>query len=121
MTPRFHSQAVAVEDTDTISSSLSLLIHLSAIYKLTQESNHLFASPLGPFHLGRRHAYLPRLVFFGPHASDESWRLAFLAGFDARDGRSSHSLLTLAERLAADSEGGEGVLLAFFTIGGAAA
>ncbi len=114
MTPRLPSPAVA--DTDTISASHSLLLHLSAVYKLTQESSHLFASPLGPFQLGRRHAYLPRLVFFGPHASDESWRLAFLAGFDARDGRSSHSLLKLVERLAADSESGNGLHLTFFPI-----
>jgi hypothetical protein len=36
---------------------------------------------------------LPRFVYFGPQATDESLRLAFLTGFDHRDLRGTLSLL----------------------------
>ena len=48
----------------------SLRTHLSAVYALSQNSRHVFASPLGPVVVGRRQTYLPRFVFFGPLASD---------------------------------------------------
>lgn len=89
---------------------------LRALYALSQNSPHVFASPLGPFLLGRRAAYLPRFVFFGPHACDDSWRLALLAGFDHRDTRASRALVALATRLAADSETGHGLNLTFFPL-----
>lgn len=90
--------------------------HLSAVYALTQRSRHLFASPLGPFdHFGAK-AWLPRFVFFGPNASDVSWRLAFLAGFDARDLRSAHSLLSFIERLLQHTEDAHGLDLTFFPL-----
>ena len=88
--------------------------HLSAVYALTQDSPHIFASPLGPILLGGRCALLPRFVFFGPHASDQSWRLAFLAGFSGDDLRSSHALLALVERLFREAETGHGLHLSFF-------
>jgi hypothetical protein len=97
-------------------SEKSLREHLSAVYALSQGSHHVFASPLGPLHFGRRHTYLPRFAFFGPHASDESWRLAFLGGFSQRDPRSSHAILSLVERLAGDVEAGHGLNLSFFPI-----
>ncbi len=105
-----------VDAPDANQSTDSLRSHLSATYRLTQTSGHVFASPLGPFFLNRRQAYLPRFVFFGPHASDESWRVAFLAGFDARDLRSSHALLSLVARLTAEAETGNGLHLTFFPI-----
>jgi hypothetical protein len=89
---------------------------LSALYELSQSSRHVFASPLGPFALGGRQAYLPRFVFFGPNACDDSWRLAFLAGFDHRDLRSSRALVALATRLAADSQTGHALNLSFFPL-----
>jgi len=93
---------------------------LSALYALAQRSNHVFASPLGPFLYRRQSAYLPRFVFFGPGASDESWRVAFLAGFDHRELRASHALLGFVEDLAQSVEDGHGLNLTFFPIANAA-
>jgi hypothetical protein len=89
---------------------------LSALYALSQNSPYVFASPLGPFRVEGRQAHLPRFVFFGPHACDDSWRMAFLAGFDHRDLRASRALLALATRLASDSETGHGLNLSFFPL-----
>jgi hypothetical protein len=94
----------------------ALRSELSALYAYSQASPFVFASPLGPFPAGGRPAYLPRFVFFGPHASDDSWRLALLAGFDHRDARSSRALVALACRLAADSEAGHALNLTFFPV-----
>ncbi|HEY5229155.1 MAG TPA: hypothetical protein VIJ19_11480, partial [Opitutaceae bacterium] len=63
----------------------TLHAELSALYALSQNSPYVFASPVGPVPTVSRAAFLPRFVFFGPHASEESWRLALLAGFDHRD------------------------------------
>jgi hypothetical protein len=87
---------------------------LSALYALSQDSRHVFASPLGPLSVRGKPAYLPRFVFFGPHASDDSWRVAFLAGLDHRDQRASRTLIALASLLAADSEAGHALNLTFF-------
>jgi hypothetical protein len=94
----------------------SLRSDLSALYALSQNSRFVFASPLGPFSAGGRAAYLPRFVFFGPHACDDSWRLAFLAGLDHGDLRSSRALVALATRLATDSESGHALNLTFFPL-----
>jgi len=90
--------------------------HLSALYALSQRNNHVFGSPVGPLYHGGRHAYLPRFVFFGPHATDESWRLAFYANFDRRDLRAGHAVLHLVERLAENSGDGYGLNLSFFPL-----
>jgi len=89
---------------------------LSALYELSQNSRYVFASPLGPLAFGATQAYLPRFVFFGPNACDESWRAAFLAGFDHRDVRASRALVALVRRLAADSETGHALNLSFFPL-----
>jgi hypothetical protein len=94
----------------------SLRSDLSALYALSQTSPYVFASPVGPLRAGGRHAYLPRFVFFGPHASDDSWSLAFLAGFDRGDLRSSRALVALATRLASCSETGHALNLSFFPL-----
>ena len=94
----------------------TLQAHLSAVYALAQQNQHVFASPLGPVAAGDRSAWLPRFVFFGPGTSDVSWRLAFLAGFDARDLRPAHALLGLVERLASRAEEGHGLDLTFFPL-----
>ena len=94
----------------------SLRSDLSALYALSQHSRYLFASPVGPFPAGGAPAYLPRFVFFGPHACDDSWRLAFLAGFDHGDLRASRALVALATRLTADSETGHALNLTFFPL-----
>jgi hypothetical protein len=94
----------------------SLRSDLSALYALSQTSPYVFASPVGPFLAGGKPTYLPRFVFFGPHACDESWRLSFLAGFDHRDLRASRALLALATRLASSSEAGHALNLSFFPL-----
>jgi hypothetical protein len=96
--------------------SEALRADLSALYALSQNSPYVFASPVGPFATGGRLALLPRFVFFGPHASDDSWRLAFLAGFDHRDLRASRALVALATLLAADSATGHALNLSFFPL-----
>jgi hypothetical protein len=89
---------------------------LSDLYALSQSSTYLFASPVGPFASGSHSVYLPRFVFFGPHACDESWRLAFLAGFDHGDLRASRALAALAARLTTDSDTGHALNLSFFPL-----
>jgi hypothetical protein len=93
-----------------------LLRHLAALYTLTQSSAHVFASPLGPFVTDGRQAFLPRFVFFGPHASDISWRLCILAGLDPRDDRPARAALALVEHLASDSETAHGLHLSVFPV-----
>lgn len=105
---------------DRAVAASSLLNRLSDLYIYAQQSEHLFASPLGPFQYQRRSTHLPRFVFFGPHASEVSWRIAFLAGFDHRDLRSSRSLLGLVEHLSQHLENGYGLNLTFFPIVNAA-
>lgn len=89
---------------------------LSALYDLLPANPHVFGSPLGPLKYRGRALDLPRFAFFGPGASDESWRLAFLGGFDHRDLRSSRALLALTEQLVRDTESGHGLNLALFPL-----
>lgn len=89
---------------------------LSALYRLAQQSQAVFGSPLGPFFHDDRHYSLPRFVYFGPHTSDESLRLAFIAGYDRRDLRSTLALLHFVELLARAPDIGQGLHLAFFPI-----
>jgi len=98
------------------SPAAALRSDLSALYALAQDSRHVFASPIGPFEVAGQAAVLPRFVFFGPHASDDSWRLAFLAGFDHRDLRASRALVALATRLSGDSETGHALNLTLFPL-----
>jgi hypothetical protein len=97
-------------------SADSLHAELSALYALSQNSPFVFASPVGPVPTGSGQAFLPRFVFFGPHASEESWRIALIAGFDHRDLRASRALVALAARLAADSETGHALNLTIFPV-----
>ena len=46
--------------------------YLSKLYALSQRSNYVFGSPIGPFYHRARHLSLPRFVYFGPHTHDES-------------------------------------------------
>ena len=89
---------------------------MSGLYALSQDSPYVFASPLGPLPAGGPGACLPRFVFFGPHACDESWRIAFLAGLDCRDLRASRALVALATRLATDGAAGHALNLTFFPL-----
>lgn len=105
-----------ISPTSSDLEGASLQTRISALYGLLQASPHVFASPLGPFSYSGRTVWFPRYIFCGPHASDESWRLSFLAGFSRRDLRPSHALLSLLESLVADAENGHGLNLAFFPI-----
>jgi hypothetical protein len=109
----FISSAV-LPSTDSPADDLQQ--HLSALYALSQDNPHVFASPLGPLAYGGRNAWLPRFVFFGPNTTNESWRLAFLAGFDRSDLRGTRALLGLIESLSAHSEDGYGLNLTFFPL-----
>jgi hypothetical protein len=89
---------------------------LSDLYQLVARSSHVFGSPLGPLHYPGRALDLPRFVYFGPHSSDASLRLAFYAGFDHRDLRSTLALLHLVEGLALKPDLGQGLNLSFFPV-----
>ncbi|WP_043588890.1 hypothetical protein [Geminisphaera colitermitum] len=90
--------------------------HLSRLYRIAQRSDYVFASPLGPFYRGGRHYPLPRFVYFGPHTSDASLRLAFYAGWDHTEPRTTLSLLHFIEHLATQPDIGHGLNLSFFPL-----
>lgn len=89
---------------------------LSHLYRLAQRSNYVFASPLGPFVHALQQHDVPRFVYFGPHTSDRSLRLAFHAGFNSKDFAGSLALLALVERLATEPTLGHGLNLSFFPL-----
>lgn len=99
-----------------LSPSIEFNERLTSLYALSQRSQYVFASPLGPFYRNARHYHVPRFVYFGPHTSDESLRLAFYAGSDARDLRGTLALLHFVERLALKPDLGQGLNLSFFPL-----
>lgn len=100
----------------SLTLSAALGEQLSTLYGIAQRSDHVFGTPLGPFdHAGRQH-YVPRFVYFGPHTSEESPRLAFLAGLDSRDLRPTLALLHLIEELALKPSLGQSLHLAFYPL-----
>jgi hypothetical protein len=114
---RFETVAHAAPSvTPAPSASRELSARLNALYALSQRSNYVFGSPLGPFYRRAHHLSLPRFVYFGPHTHDESLRLAFYAGFDHADLRSTFALLHLVERLAINPDIGQGLNLSFFPL-----
>jgi hypothetical protein len=108
--------ARASASAPSLSLSAALGEQLSTLYGLAQRSAYVFGTPLGPFpHAGREH-YLPRFVYFGPHTSEESPRLAFVAGLDSRDLRPTLALLHLVEELALAPDLGQSLHLAFYPL-----
>lgn len=99
-----------------LSPSVEFNERLTTLYTLAQRSRHVFASPLGPFFNEDRYYHLPRFVYFGPHTSDESLRLAFIAGFDSSDLRGTLALMHFVERLALTPDVGQGLNLSFFPL-----
>jgi hypothetical protein len=89
---------------------------LSDVYGLSQRSNYVFGSPLGPFYERGHSLQLPRFVYFGPETHDESLRLAFLSGFDHTDLRGAVALVHFVERLALEPDLGQGLNLSFFPL-----
>jgi len=113
---RFHSVAQALVPTVSSYYPVGLQERLSALYTQAQRSDYVFASPVGPFYHQAKHYHLPRFVYFGPQASDESLRLALYAGEDASDQRGTFALLHLVERLALEPQLGHGLNLSFFPL-----
>jgi hypothetical protein len=116
----FSSSPRTVARTSSSSNSLSLSAalgdQLTTLYGLAERSDYVFGTPLGPFsHAGRSH-YLPRFVYFGPHTSEESPRIAFLAGLNSRDLRPTLALLHLIEQLAIRPDIGQSLHLAFYPL-----
>jgi len=99
-----------------LSPSIEFNQRLTSLYALAHRSQYVFASPLGPFYREARHYHVPRFVYFGPHTSDESLRLAFHAGFDSADLRGTLALLHFVERLALTPDLGQGLNLSFFPL-----
>ena len=108
--------AHASASATSLSLSAALGEQLSALYTLAQRSDYVFGTPLGPFFHAGRHHYLPRFVYFGPHTSEESPRIAFLAGLDGRDLRPTLALLHLVEELALAPDIGQSLHLAFYPL-----
>lgn len=108
--------ARASSPAGSLSLSAALGEQLSTLYALAQKSEHVFGTPLGPFAHGGQNHYLPRFAYFGPHTSEESPRLAFLAGLDSRDLRPTLALLHLIEELALKPSLGQSLHLAFFPL-----
>ncbi len=100
------------------SRSLSAALggQLAALYELAQRSDFVFGTPLGPFTHGAHSHSVPRFVYFGPHTSGESPRLAFLAGLDSRDLRPTLALLHLVEELARKPDIGQSLNVTFFPL-----
>ena len=99
-----------------LSPSIAFNERLTRLYALAQHSRHVFASPLGPFFSDPRYFHLPRFVYFGPHTSDDSLKLAFYAGLDSADLRGTVSLMQFVERLALTPHLGQGLNLSFFPV-----
>jgi hypothetical protein len=108
--------ARAFAPTGSLSLSAALGDQLATLYELAQRSDHVFGTPLGPFTHGAHSHYVPRFVYFGPHTSEESPRLAFLAGLDSRDLRSTLALLHLVEDLARAPDLGQSLHVAFYPL-----
>lgn len=120
MSTRFSitSAKIARASSPATSFNLSTALgdQLATLYDLAQRSDYVFGSPLGPFYHGAQPQYLPRFVYFGPHTSAESPRLAFLAGHDSRDLRPTLALLHLVEELALKPDLGQSLHLAFYPL-----
>lgn len=117
LSTRFSTVAHALPETTALpAGSQTLADRLTALYALSQRSNYVFGSPLGPFHHRSRHLHLPRFVYFGPHTHDESLRLSFTSGFDSTDLRGSLAIVHFVERLALTPDLGLGLNLSFFPL-----
>jgi len=89
---------------------------LEHLYILTQRNAYVFASPLGPFYHHEHDHSVPRFVYFGPHTTDASLRLAFHAGQSAREMNGALALLYIVERLTEKPALGCGLNLSFFPL-----
>jgi hypothetical protein len=99
-----------------LSPSIEFNERLTRLYALAQGSPYVFSSPLVPLFRHAFHYHVPRFVYFGPHTSDHSLRLAIHAGFDSADLRGTLALLHFVERLALTAELGHGLDLSVFPL-----
>ncbi len=107
--------ASAPSATNEVSTAIN--DKLSDLYRIAERSLHVFGSPAGPLR-GRRGQLhlLPRFVYFGASSSNAALRLAFYAGLDHRDLRSTLALLKLVEGLALKPDLGQALNLSFFPL-----
>jgi len=96
--------------------STSLQQRLSRLYGRAEESDHIFVSPLGPFNHEGEQFYLPHFVYFGPFTSQESLRLAVLAGFDPGDQPASRAVLAFIEGLTVRPDIGHALNISLFPV-----
>ncbi len=96
--------------------SSSLSARLRFLAEAAQASDHVFASPLGPFFAGDKPVYLPRFVYFGSNSSEASLRLALLAGIGRHDLLAAQALVAFVEGLARHPDIGQGVNLSVFPV-----
>ena len=113
---RFATVARVLSSPPSLSLPAAFGEQLEALYGLVQRSDYVFGSPLGPFYHQSNRRHLPRFVYFGPQATDESLRLAFLTGFDHRDLRGTLSLLHFVEHLARRPDLGQSLNLSIFPL-----
>lgn len=83
---------------------------------LVQRSAYLTSSPLGPIAHEAGRFPLPRFTYLGADTNEASPRLAFYAGLDHRDLRSTLGLLHFVRRLALRPDVGHGLYLAVFPL-----
>lgn len=96
--------------------SIDLRHRVGTLYELAQQSDFVFGSPLGPFFIDAHAHYVPRFVYFGPHTSRESLRLAVLAGIGRHDRLAANALLSFIEGLARQPDIGQGLNVSFFPV-----
>lgn len=113
---RFAAVARAQSPEPSLSLPAALGEQLATLYRLAENSAHVFGSPLGPFYQAGRLYSLPCFVYFGPHTSEVSPRMAFLAGLDSRDLRPTLALLGLVEELASRPDIGQSLHLSFYPL-----
>lgn len=112
-----HIAPPSLQPSDTANeTALRFSNRLSTLYHLSQKSDYVFGSPIGPFYHRSRHYHLPRFVYFGPHTHDESLRLAIIAGFDHTDLRGSLALTQLVEHLILTPDLGQGLNISIFPL-----
>ncbi len=116
ITPRLSHDARSVAPATVWPSPVTFQQRLARLYELAEQSDHLFGSPLGPFYDQTRVHYLPRFVYFGPHTSQESLRLAVFAGVGWHDLPAARALLGFIEGLTLQPDLGQGLNLSFFPL-----
>ncbi len=118
--PILHRLAARLAHTPTSalvkSLSSELQERISTLYQLAQQSDHVFGSPLGPFHHHSRTFLVPHFVYFGPSTSDASVRLAILSGYSRDTLPGTLALLAFIRRLALNPEIGQSLHLSFFPL-----